>query len=249
MVRSEALRRWAFSFEKAFSIGLKSGQKAREEAQGSDGGFDGLADVGCLVARQVVHDDDVAWLKLGGENLLHVGDEGLAVDGAVDDHGCHLAGVALTRDERCGLPVPMGNAGAQTLAPGRPSVPPRHAGGRSGLVDEHQAVGIKVELALEPGPVPAQDVGPVFLGRVEGLFFARNLVTVEEAPDGRHAHRRAASRQRLADLVERQVGLFLHQRQQEDPVRIDRRGAHIATRTPRPQIAPRQPLLAPANGT
>ncbi len=32
MVRSAALRRCAFGFEKAFSMGLTSGQKAREEA-------------------------------------------------------------------------------------------------------------------------------------------------------------------------------------------------------------------------
>jgi hypothetical protein len=45
-----------------------------------------------------------------------------------------------------------------------------HVGAGPGLVDEHQAVGIEVELTLEPGPALAQDVGPLLLGGVRGLF-------------------------------------------------------------------------------
>jgi hypothetical protein len=39
------------------------------------------------VARQVVHDDDVARLELGNEELLDIGFEGCGVDGAVEDGG------------------------------------------------------------------------------------------------------------------------------------------------------------------
>lgn len=56
-----------------------------------------------------------------------------------------------------------------------------HVGGGPGLVDQHQAVGIEIELAVEPAlPLP-QDVGPFQLDRVPGLF-PRDLVTVEEPP-------------------------------------------------------------------
>ena len=38
------------------------------------------------------------------------------------------------------------------------------------LVDEDQALGVEIELAVEPAlPLP-QDVGPVLLDRVPGLF-------------------------------------------------------------------------------
>ena len=47
----------------------------------------------------------------------------------------------------------------------------RHVGGGPGLVDEDEALRIKVELAVEPGLASAQDVGPVLLDRMAGLFF------------------------------------------------------------------------------
>jgi hypothetical protein len=48
----------------------------------------------------------------------------------------------------------------------------RHLGGRAGLVDEHQPLGVQIRLALEPGLPTAQDVGTILLGRVPGLFLS-----------------------------------------------------------------------------
>ena len=45
-----------------------------------------------------------------------------------------------------------------------------HVGGGPGLVDEDEPVGIEIELGLEPGPALLQDVRPILLGRVGGLF-------------------------------------------------------------------------------
>ena len=47
-----------------------------------------------------------------------------------------------------------------------------HLGGGARLVDEDQALGIKVGLGVEPGLTLAQDVGTVLLGRVPGLFLS-----------------------------------------------------------------------------
>ena len=41
-----------------------------------------------LVAAEVIHDHDVAGAKRRDEDMAHIGPEYLAVDGAVDDHGC-----------------------------------------------------------------------------------------------------------------------------------------------------------------
>ena len=49
---------------------------------------------------------------------------------------------------------------------------PGHVGRGPGLVDEHQAFGIEVELAVEPVPASLQDVGAVLLGRMRGLFLS-----------------------------------------------------------------------------
>ena len=64
----------------------------------------------------------------------------------------------------------MGNAGTKPLAASASSVATRHVGRGPGLVDEHQPVGVEVELTLEPVPAVAQDIGPVLLGGVRGLF-------------------------------------------------------------------------------
>ena len=62
------------------------------------------------------------------------------------------------------------DADAQALAAAAAPVGPSHVGRGPGLVDAHPACGIKIELTVEPGFAPFQDVGAVLLGRVRGLF-------------------------------------------------------------------------------
>jgi hypothetical protein len=63
----------------------------------------------------------------------------------------------------------MRNANPQTLAS---SGAARHVRRGPCLVDIHQAFGIEIELALEPGLTLLQDVGAVLLGSVRSLFCA-----------------------------------------------------------------------------
>ena len=63
-----------------------------------------------------------------------------------------------------------GDAGAQALAPPATTMAPCHVGGRPGLVDEDQLVGVEIELAVEPLLATEQDVGTILLRRVAGLF-------------------------------------------------------------------------------
>ena len=65
----------------------------------------------------------------------------------------------------------MRNAGAQPLALRRAAVLARHIGRGPGLVDEDEALGIEIELAVEPVLAPLQDVRAILLARVRGLFF------------------------------------------------------------------------------
>lgn len=57
-----------------------------------------------------------------------------------------------------------------TLAPWRAAAQAGHLGGRSGLVDEDQVLGIEVRLRVEPRPAPRGDVGPLLLAGVRGFF-------------------------------------------------------------------------------
>jgi hypothetical protein len=46
----------------------------------------------------------------------------------------------------------------------------RHVGGGPGLVDEDEAFGFEIDLAVKPVLTLPQDVGTVLLDRVAGLF-------------------------------------------------------------------------------
>jgi len=50
------------------------------------------------------------------------------------------------------------------------SVAPGHVGRGPGLIDEHQPLGIKVELALKPGLASLANIRPVLLGGMCRLF-------------------------------------------------------------------------------
>jgi len=86
-----------------------------------------------------------------------------------------------------GLPVPVRYRGPAALATQCASAQSRHLGGRTGLVDEHQPVGIEIELAVEPEPSGDQHVFAFLLGGVCGLFlnvmarFLKKCQTVEGA--------------------------------------------------------------------
>jgi len=49
---------------------------------------------------------------------------------------------------------------------------PRHVGGRPGLVDEHEPIGVEIGLSVEPGAALAQNVRAILLDGVAGLFSA-----------------------------------------------------------------------------
>ena len=108
--------------------------------------------------------------QFGNEDLGHIGFEGIAVDRAIQDKGRDHAAQRERADERRGFPMAVGNADPQTLAPEAAPMTAGHVGCGPGLVDEHQALGIEIELPLEPGLAPAQDVRTGLLARMSGLF-------------------------------------------------------------------------------
>ena len=64
----------------------------------------------------------------------------------------------------------MRDGDAAARAAHRSPVTPFHVGGGCRLVDEHEPVGIKLELAVEPGLPPFPHVGAVLLTRVNSPF-------------------------------------------------------------------------------
>ena len=117
----------------------------------------------------------------------------------------------------------------QALAFGAAAVAAGHVGRGPGFVDEHEPLGIEVELAVEPVVPLPQDVGAVLLERHGQSFFARHAVTNEEAVKPGHRDVQAEFDQRQAQFFKRDVLARLpHGEDLRSPF-LDPPRAHVAT--------------------
>jgi hypothetical protein len=118
-------------------------------------------------------DHDVAGTQLGDEHPpLDIDLKGVAVDRTTEHEGCHHAAPRQARDDGGGCPVAVGNAHAPALAARAAPVGAGHVRLGPRLLDEHQALGVEVDLTIEPRPPLPQDVGAVLLDGMAGLFCA-----------------------------------------------------------------------------
>ena len=98
------------------------------------------------MTTEIVHDDDVAQLKLRNENLLNIGSEAFAVDRPIEQARCGEAIAAQGAEESQRLPVAVWREAPHPLALWPPSVQWGHVGLDPGLVDKDQAS--RIELGL-----------------------------------------------------------------------------------------------------
>ena len=105
-----------------------------------------------LMARQIVHDDDVARPQVWNEDLVDIGLESVAVDRPVQhprrDHAARREG----GDKSRGLPVAMGHADAQAFAAPATAMRAGHLRRGPGLVDEDEAVRVEIDLPSNEAP-------------------------------------------------------------------------------------------------
>jgi hypothetical protein len=64
----------------------------------------------------------------------------------------------------------MGHAHTQALAFGAAAMAAGHVGGGPGFIDEHEALRVQIDLAIEPVVPLLQDVGAVLLDCMSSLF-------------------------------------------------------------------------------
>lgn len=142
----------------------------REEEElgacGSNSGANGPA----FVASQVVDDDDVAWPERRDQDLLDIGEEGLAVDRPVEDAGCLDAIATKCCQEGQRAPSTLRYLGHQLVSTRRPAAHPGHVGLCPSLVDEDQSVRIEPVLISPPAFTPTRDLRTILLG-CEQCFF------------------------------------------------------------------------------
>jgi len=141
-----------------------------QEPEPGTGGFDQLPDCRRLMAGEIVHDDDVAWLEHRYQLLLDIGAKAFAIDWPVEDTGRSQPIVPQGTQECQRAPVAMWRKRPQTLSFWSPPPDRRHVGLDPGLIDEDQPLGIEVLLQAPPSLSSAGNIG-TSLFKGEQRFF------------------------------------------------------------------------------
>ena len=126
---------------------------------------------GALMAPEVIHHHDIARLQLRIQDLVDIVLEELAVDGPSRTMGATMPLLRSPATKVVVVQWPCGTA-TRSRSPRRAAVGARHLCGGPGLVDKHQPIRIKVDLAFEPLVASAQDVRPILLRGATRLFCA-----------------------------------------------------------------------------
>lgn len=141
----------------------------QEQKSGADGP-DGPAHREAFVTAEIVHDDNVARLERRDEELLDIGLEAFAIDGAIKD-AWRIDPVVPQGGNECERsPMPMRRVPAQALPSRSPAVGADHVGLGPGFVDEDETARINLSLMPFPACPSARDVGPVLLGWQQRFF-------------------------------------------------------------------------------
>lgn len=142
----------------------------RQEQQPGPGIADGGLDISVLVARQIVHDDEIAGLQLGDEKLPYILGEDDAVHRSVYHQRCNDPGGAEPRSEGCRLPVAIRGKALDPLSARPAAMAPDHVGGGACLIYEDQPAPRKAVLDAPPLRPLARNVRAFLLGCEQAFF-------------------------------------------------------------------------------
>ena len=149
---------------------IEVGAIGRQEQEPGADAADRFSDGRSLVAREVVHDDDIAWRERRNEALFDIVGEALAVDRLIEHARCVDAVAAQRREEGHRTPVAIRDLGMKPFADRRPASQGRHVRLRPGFVDEDEASRIKPALILFPLLSPSCDRGSKLFGGQNAFF-------------------------------------------------------------------------------
>ncbi len=103
---------------------VEVGTVGREESNRRAHLLDRRPDLGLLVGREVVEDDDIARSQRGHQHLFDVGEETRTINGPIEDGGCAEALETKRGDDGVGLPMPAGGVISEPGAARAPAVAP-----------------------------------------------------------------------------------------------------------------------------
>jgi len=118
------------------------------------------------MAGQIVHDDRVARLEGGGEDLFDIGHKGGTIDRAVEDGGGGEVVRPQGGNDRRGLPVAVRDLRDEAAPPATPAIPPRHLCLEGGLVQEDEAGAVPLRGLCPPVLPGGPDIRAVLFGGV-----------------------------------------------------------------------------------
>ena len=150
--------------------GIEVWAVGRQEEEPGAGGADRLAYGLALVASEIVEDDDVAGLEGRDQELLDIGQELLAVDGAPEETGRIDPVMTQGGQEGERAPTAMWRLADQPATARTPAAQRGHVGLGPGLVDEDQTLGIDARLAGLPLQAAPGDIRAILLSCERGFF-------------------------------------------------------------------------------
>ena len=169
-VRRAILRNAFLSLAKSCFDWIEVGAIGGQEPLAGSRSFYGFLNSGDLVGAQIVHDDDVAGRQGRRQDLLDIGEELFAIDGAVEDTGRGDAVAAQSGQESRGLPMSEGRVSDQPLAFFASAIAGRHIGRSPGLVDKDEPSRIEAWLHFAPIGASGLDISPALLGGAKSFF-------------------------------------------------------------------------------
>ena len=149
---------------------IEVGRVWRQIPEPCAGSFNEGAQRSRLVTAEVVHNDDVAWLKLRDENLLNIGAEAFSVDWTIEQARCGEAVPTQGAEESQCPPMAVWREAPQPLAFWSPSAQWGHVGLDPGFVDEDKAARVDPVAIMDPSPAPSCDVRADLFGGQNGFF-------------------------------------------------------------------------------
>lgn len=134
------------------------------------GGFDRASHVWTLVARQVVHHDDVTGARGRDENLFDVGEKAGPIDGPVEHPRRGHARDAQRGEKRRGVPPAVGRVIDHVDPAPAARIATDEIRAHAAFIQKHQPRGVKRRGRLLPQRAGEGDVSAVVFGRAYGFF-------------------------------------------------------------------------------
>ena len=159
-----------FQFGERLFDGIAVGTVGREEAERGAGGFNGGANRGLLMDRQVVEHDHVAGPQRRDEDLVDIRAKRVGIDRAVKD----ARGGEPLQAQRCDhgvrLPLAAGRVIVEARPAGTAAISPQQVGGDAALIEKDVLPDVAQRLPVAPVAPGRGDVRPTLFVGVDRFF-------------------------------------------------------------------------------